>query len=186
MIVIHFLQTEIAFAVIWFTVRIALCIRRRSIDWRREAAACLMYVNLAVVLRFTLFPLARMQGHIQPLIFDRTLLFPLRVNLIPFKALSFYSRKRDLLVNVIGNIILLIPSGMILPQVWKKLDGFWRTAAAGALISLCIEIMQLPFAGRASDIDDIIMNTAGAMIGYVIYALICGKKTQSDRKRNVK
>ena len=43
--------------------------------------------------------------------------------------------------------------------------------AAGAGISLCIEILQLPFAVRASDIDDLILNTAGVMAGYGIYAL---------------
>ena len=43
--------------------------------------------------------------------------------------------------------------------------------AAGAFISLCIEILQLPFASRASDVDDLIMNTLGAAVGYGIYAV---------------
>ena len=43
-----------------------------------------------------------------------------------------------------------------------------KTVAAGALISLCIEILQLPFPSRASDIDDLILNTLGTAVGYGI------------------
>jgi glycopeptide antibiotics resistance protein len=41
----------------------------------------------------------------------------------------------------------------------------------GAAISLAIEILQLPFAVRTSDVDDLILNTAGCLVGYGIYAL---------------
>ena len=65
---------------------------------------------------------------------------------------------------------MFIPSGIVLPVVYKKLDNFGKVVAAGAFISFCIEILQLPFASRASDIDDLIMNTLGVVIGYGIYA----------------
>lgn len=42
----------------------------------------------------------------------------------------------------------------------------------GFLLSLSIEIIQLPFAVRASDVDDLILNTLGCMVGYGIYALV--------------
>ena len=67
---------------------------------------------------------------------------------------------------------MFIPSGIVLPIICKKLSSFWRVVAAGAMISLCIEIIQLPFSVRASDIDDLILNTIGVMIGYGIYAMI--------------
>ena len=59
---------------------------------------------------------------------------------------------------------------MILPVVYKKLNSFNKVVAAGAFISLCIEILQLPFASRATDIDDLILNTLGVAVGYGIYA----------------
>ena len=52
--------------------------------------------------------------------------------------------------------------------------------AAGAGMSLVIEILQLPFDTRASDIDDLILNTIGVVIGYGIYYLF------AKRKRNMK
>ena len=46
-----------------------------------------------------------------------------------------------------------------------------RAVFAGGLISLCIEILQLPLSDRTSDINDLILNTSGVVIGYGICAL---------------
>lgn len=66
---------------------------------------------------------------------------------------------------------MFIPSGIVLPIVYKRLDTFCKVILAGAGISLCIEIIQLPFSVRATDIDDLILNTIGVIVGYVIYTL---------------
>ncbi len=109
---------------------------------------------------------------VQPLIYDASMAFPFRVNLIPFVNIFDYDSKRDLLLNVIGNTAMFIPSGIVLPIIYKKLNSFWKVVAAGAMISLCIEIIQLPFSVRASDVDDLILNTLGVVIGYGIYAAV--------------
>ena len=77
-----------------------------------------------------------------------------------------------LTVNVIGNVAMFIPSGIVLPIIYKGLDSFIKVILAGGGISLCIEIIQLPFSVRASDIDDLILNTVGVILGYGIYAWI--------------
>ena len=77
---------------------------------------------------------------------------------------------------------MFIPSGIIMPILWPKLRGFWRTVAAGALLSLAIELLQLPFASRASDVDDLILNSLGAVAGYAILALC--RRTKKDRPPN--
>ena len=46
----------------------------------------------------------------------------------------------------------------------------------GGGISLCIEIIQLPFSVRASDVDDLILNTAGGVLGYWCYMLLIGRR----------
>lgn len=69
-------------------------------------------------------------------------------------------------------ILWLKNFGILLPIVYKKLDCFWKVAAVGALISLCIEILQLPFPARASNVDDLILNTLGVAAGYGIYAAV--------------
>lgn len=178
---ISFIGLECFFAVIWLVCRIIVWIRQGYINRKREAVLLLMYINLAVIIRFTFFPMARVNGHVQPLIFDPSTAFPFRVNLIPFVHLFDYAYKRDFLLNVIGNAAMFIPSGIVLPIVYKKLNSFRKVTAAGALISLCIEILQLPFNVRASDVDDLILNVLGVAAGYGIYAAV--KRLRDARRQ---
>ena len=172
MVEIPFLFLEFIFASIWLAIRSVVWTKQKHIDWKREAVLLLMYINLAVIIRFAFFPMSEVDGRVQPLIFDIATAFPFRVNLFPLVNLFDYDSKRDLLLNVIGNVAMFIPSGIILPIIYKRLDTFVKVLLAGGGISLCIEIIQLPFSVRATDIDDLILNTVGVIVGYGIYALI--------------
>ena len=169
---IFFLTAELTLAVIWLIVRIIIWVKRKSIDWKREAIRLLMFINLAVIIRFVFFPRELINGHIQPLVFDAAKMFPLRINVRSLVLLFDYDNIRDIVWNVAGNSTMFIPTGIILPVLYKRLNTFWKVVAAGALISLCIEILQLPFASRASDVDDLILNTLGVAVGYGIYVAI--------------
>ena len=169
---ITFLAAELIFAAVWLIIRISIWVKQKRIDWMREAILLLMFVNLAVIIRFVFFPRELVDGHIQPLVFDAAKVFPLRISLRPFIFLFDYDNIRDIVWNVAGNFTMFIPTGIILPILYKRLNTFWKVIAAGALISLCIEILQLPFASRASDIDDLILNTFGVAVGYGIYVAI--------------
>ena len=72
---------------------------------------------------------------------------------------------------------MFIPTGIVLPIVYRRLNSLWKAAAAGAFISLSTEILQLPFPSRASDVDDLILNTLGVVVGYGIFAAV--KKIRS-------
>ena len=177
MLEIPFLLLEAIYTVVWLVLRICVWMKQKHIDWKREALLLLMYVNLAVIIRFAFFPLSWADGCVQPLVFDAATALPFRVNFIPMVNLLDYDNKRDLLFNVIGNAAMFIPSGIILPILYRRLDSFWKVLAAGVSISLCIEIIQLPFSARATDLDDLILNTLGVMAGYGIYALVRGLRT---------
>ena len=170
MIEISFLAAEALLAALWLLARIGVWIRQGHIAPKRELALVLMYINLAVILRFTFFPMARLDGRVQPLIFDAAALFPLRVDLVPLAHLLDYGSRRDLILNLAGNVGLFLPSGILFPALYRRLDGFWKVLATGALLSLCIEVLQLPFSVRATDVNDLILNTLGIAIGYGIYA----------------
>ena len=172
MVEIPFLFLEFIFASIWLVIRSVVWTKQKRIDWKREAVLLLMYINLAVIIRFAFFPMSKVDGLVQPLIFDIATAFPFRVNLVPLVNLFDYNSKRDLLVNVIGNVAMFIPSGIVLPIIYRRLDTFVKVLLAGGGISLCIEIIQLPFSVRATDIDDLILNTVGVIMGYGIYVLI--------------
>lgn len=169
---ISFLTGELLLAAVWIAVRLCVCLYRRSVSLKREALLLLMYINLAVLLRITFFPMERLNGHVQPLLFDASRILPLRVNLKPLVNILRFGTKRDMLLNLIGNVTMFIPGGIILPVLYPRLRSFCRTVAAGAGISLCIELLQLPFFDRATDIDDLILNTAGCAAGFLIYAAV--------------
>lgn len=173
MISIPFFAGEALFTVIWVLIRTCIC-AKKGLDIKREILMILMYINLAVLLRVTFFPMEKINGRVQPLLFEPDKITPLRVNLVPLVHILEYKNRKDVLMNIIGNVTMFIPSGIILPILYRKLDSFVKVTAAGAAMSLCIEIMQLPFAVRASDIDDLILNTLGVMIGYIIYAAVYG------------
>ena len=183
MINISFAAGECLFTALWLLVRIIVWIRNGGIDLRREALLMLMYVNLAVIIRFSFFPFATEGGRVQPLVFDCGNVFPFRINIVPFMHLRDYVNEREGIINFIGNIAMYVPGGIILPVVYTKLDTFPKAVAAGALISLAVEILQLPFFVRVTDIDDLIMNTAGVITGYGIYALAAAA-VRSFRKKH--
>ena len=166
---ISFLSGELVLAGAWLLARAAVWIRNRHADLKREAMLLLMHINLAVLLRFVFYPMERVNGHVQPLWFVSGEMFPLRVNLVPLVHILEYDSLRDTLLNIIGNAALFVPTGLILPILYKRLNSFRKVSAAGAGLSLAIELVQLPFAVRASDIDDLLLNTLGCIAGYGIY-----------------
>jgi glycopeptide antibiotics resistance protein len=151
---------------LWLVMRFYLFRRRGEIHWKREIQLLLVYICLVVVARFTFFPFGKVDGKIQPLIFDPAQCFPFRINLSPFVNLMDYPKFSEAMLNLIGNTAMFIPIGVVWPSVYKKLNTHTRVIAAGVGFSLCIEILQLPFYDRVSDIDDLILNTLGFLMGY--------------------
>lgn len=92
-------------------------------------------------------------------------------NFIPFYALwrmfrmSGQKLEYFLVVNILGNILIFVPVG-ILHRLTKRCE-MWRTVLFGALLSLTIEVCQFVLP-RTTDIDDLILNTAGTFLGVVL------------------
>lgn len=99
--------------------------------------------------------------------FDASKVIPPWVNLVPIVHLfDIYDGWQ---MNIIGNITMFIPVGIVWPICFKKIDTIGKTILAGTGFSLLIEITQLFFYERCSDIDDLILNTTGVAIGALIY-----------------
>ncbi len=169
MLEISYTAALTAISAFWIIVRAAVCFKRKKIDWKWEALLLLVYICIAVVVRFTFFPFFKVDGKIAPLVYDAAKAFPPRLNFLPLVYLLDYEVKKEALINVIGNTAMFIPIGIILPSVYKKLDRHWKAILAGVGFSLCIEIIQLPFYDRVSDIDDLLLNSVGYIIGYLIF-----------------
>ena len=186
MIAISYLSVMIGITVLWVFLRSAVCLRQRSFSFKRELQLLLVYICVVVVTRFTFFPFSKVDGQVQPLLFDASRIFPPRINLLPVVYLFDYPIFREALINFIGNTAMFIPLGIVWPSVFKKLDTHGKVIAAGVGYSLLIEIFQLPFFDRVSDIDDLLLNSLGFLMGYGIYLLVRTLKRIHVRRRGRK
>lgn len=71
---------------------------------------------------------------------------------------------------VIENVILFIPFGFLFPACLPKKISV-LTVFAGALCSVCIEYIQYRTGSGYCQIDDIVTNTLGALMGYIVFAI---------------
>ena len=69
------------------------------------------------------------------------------------------------------NIIMFLPMGFLLPNIWKECRRLYITVLIGFGMSLLIELCQL-FCYRVTDIDDLIMNTTGTILGFFVWKII--------------
>lgn len=172
MLSISYLQMVILISTVWLIIRSLCWVQQKQISIKREAALLLVYICIIVVVRFTFCPFGKVDGHIQPLLFDHARILPFWTNFRPFVYWFDYPTMKEAWLNLIGNTTMFIPLGIVWPSVFKKLNSHKKVLIAGLGIPLTIEILQLPFYGRCSDIDDIILNFLGFLIGYGIYLLV--------------
>ncbi|RXI57294.1 VanZ family protein [Clostridium tetani] len=104
------------------------------------------------------------------------------VNLVPFAQLGFNKgvSMRIILINVIGNLFLLVPMNIFLNLLFhNKFKKINNVILTGLIISTSIELLQyieMYFGlvySRASDITDIILNTLGFIVGHVLFIKNC-------------
>ena len=151
----------------WVAVRAFFGIRNSRVDWKNEIKLLLVYICLVVIARFVYFPMTLVEGRIGTLVFDPEQIFPLWINLVPIVRL--FEEYDGWLINIIGNITMFIPVGLVWPVCFKKLDTLKKTVLWGAAFPLFIEITQIPFYSRCSDVDDLILNTTGIFLGALTY-----------------
>lgn len=97
------------------------------------------------------------------------------VNYVPFRTIRNYFKYASgtdrMAVNVLGNILMFVPWGLGLPLLWRKFHSVFKVAFASLMLPVFIEFVQL-FIGRSVDIDDVILNLAGGMLGGLVYLIV--------------
>lgn len=160
----------------WVIFRITKMKNRQVVGMKsilkRELVVNLLFIYLLYLAEMTVFPLS--------------IGIPIerRVSLIPFKTIMQFIPillKHGLIIkslrphlnagaiNIIGNIVVFIPVGVLIPMLDKGFAKFKNTFMIGFATSFSIEILQFLFAdGRCMDVDDLILNTLGVAIGWCI------------------
>ncbi len=99
-------------------------------------------------------------------------------NLEPFREIRRFYTYRELLgmqaflLNVVGNVAAFVPCGFFLPIVSRRSRKWYNTFLLCFLLSLCIETTQLVFRVGSFDVDDLLLNTLGGALGYLVHCLV--------------
>ena len=99
------------------------------------------------------------------------------INLIPFQDFSTSN-----ITGMVLNAVMFAPLGFLLPLYFERYRHWGRTLAAGFLTSLTVELIQL-ITFRATDVDDLIMNVLGTLVGFLLAKLIFRHRTALFRGR---
>jgi glycopeptide antibiotics resistance protein len=136
---------------------------------RTVSARLLLLVYAAVVVFLTVLPVARHR----PAYWGGTPWWT-SIAYVPFEV--------DL-PSFVLNVIMFMPFGVLLPLVWRAVDGYWRMVALAAATSTGIEVIQLILnltlgSRRTVDVNDVIANTAGALAGLLVLRLAVPNRDQ--------
>ncbi|MET8827208.1 VanZ family protein [Streptomyces sp. NPDC004610] len=109
-------------------------------------------------------------------------------NLHPGRSLMAYLDQpelRDAAKQVGGNLLLGVPFGVLVPVVAPKARGVLRILLLTAFVMLCVELVQgAMVTGRAFDVDDVILNSTGALVGYLLLGRRLGRVVHTRDTRD--
>ncbi|MFD2671151.1 VanZ family protein [Marinicrinis sediminis] len=93
-------------------------------------------------------------------------------NFVPFQTIQLYLFKGDINLNIridnlVGNVLGFVPLGFMLPLIFSKLNRLWVVLLASFGLSLFYESGQMVFQLGSFDVDDLMLNTLGGLIGYL-------------------
>lgn len=114
-----------------------------------------------------------------------------RYNLIPFTEIKRYFMYRDsfrvelFIVNMFGNVFAFAPFGFLLPLLEPRFRKFLNIAFLSFEVSLMVELVQLITKTGIFDVDDVILNTFGGILGYLCF-LLCKQIVIICRKHSKK
>lgn len=112
-----------------------------------------------------------------------------RYNLTLFREIMrFYNSRvlypRAFVLNVIGNVVAFMPFGYLLPRMNARCRNLFFTVLFSFCLSLGVEVVQLVFKLGCFDVDDLLLNTLGGFLGYLVFWLFCRKKNGQGGKKN--
>ncbi len=108
-------------------------------------------------------------------------------NLVPFQEILRYWNYRDQLgmltfTNLAGNVLVFVPFGFLAAMASRK-RSFIRTSLDGFLLSLMVETFQLLTMVGSFDVDDLILNTFGVMLGFLGFVFCNGIRRIYDKNK---
>lgn len=111
-----------------------------------------------------------------------------RYNLQPFQEIRRFIKYRDILgfkyffINVFGNVLAFMPLGFFIPALGNLRKNGLLVILICFSLSLLVEVIQLVFKLGSFDVDDLLLNTLGGLLGYIV-CLVLHKITEKRDNR---
>ncbi|MET0638156.1 MAG: VanZ family protein [Chitinophagaceae bacterium] len=101
-----------------------------------------------------------------------------QVNLQLFATIRRFNQhpvsRRYMYLNIGGNILGFVPLGFLFPLLLFRSGKAWKTLLLVFAISLFFELTQYYTGRGVFDVDDLLLNTTGGLIGFLVYAMLAG------------
>ncbi len=113
-------------------------------------------------------------------------------NLILFREIRRFWRYRAqigfpyVFLNLAGNVLVFMPFGFLLPIMSRRLRGFFRIVLLGLALSFIVECIQYFSHTGCFDVDDLLLNTIGAALGFLVFAIVWHRRKKKSRYRRRK
>lgn len=132
---------------------------------RTEWIGAILFLSYLMLLMYVMF-FSEMLGRTDA---DRIV----RFNLYPFKEILRFWKHRNALGyeavfwNLGGNVLCFMPFGVFVMWLWKNMDRWYLVASLSLYLSLLIELVQYFMKVGSFDVDDLLLNTIGGILGYI-------------------
>ncbi|WP_261806319.1 VanZ family protein [Lapidilactobacillus luobeiensis] len=152
---------------LWLVLR---NLRKNQLSWAHQSVSALLLIYLNLLLSVTVFPflIFPLGSPIHQLDFGRQTLL---TEFDPFAFLNYQVSQN------LGNLVMLAPLTLLAPLLVRRFQQFRNDLALGFLTSLSIECTQLAMnyfylGNRVFDLSDLLLNTSGGLLGWLIFKLI--------------
>lgn len=167
MITISAIYIAFILIVIWAIYRILVLKKSKEKNILREVTINLFFIYFLILINLTIFKMGMLQISFQNQFY---------INYIPFiETIKMFQDNfmgiGNAIYNIVGNILLFVPLGFFIPLLFNKKNKVINIALYGFFISFIIEGIQLFTAFNLTDIDDIIFNTLGSVVGFLIFKI---------------
>ncbi len=151
------------------------------------AAWVLFIIYAAVMIYLLIFERLMGEGYVFWQSADYARDISRKFQLVPFRTIIMYAEQFQgfslndpAFRNIGGNIVLFIPIGLFLPFLFRRQRKLLIFLLTTVITICCVELIQAFTLLGSCDIDDLILNTLGACIGYIIYRLIFGRNKKDE------
>ena len=162
---------------LWLLLRtLWLLHKRQSPRWGHELLLWLLVLYLIGLASQTLTFSAVRLSNVQHLMEQAALRWETGqgINFTPgytIRSMLEKGSRAQQLINLAGNVLIFVPLGFLPPLLWRRWRHFWTAVPLSAAVSCLIEFLQF-FLNRSVDVDDLILNTLGGLLGYLLFCLL--------------